>query len=288
MAQAAIEFNSVNYTYHAGTSLAKNGISNVSFQVSTGSFTAVIGPTGSGKSTLVNLIAGLNTPTSGEVIIAEHQLTSRSTKVQQDAIQQSVGYVFQFPERQLFANTVWDDVAFGPRNLDWPAEKVQERVQSVLEQVNFQTDRYQQSPLALSGGQQRLAAIAGVLVMQPSILILDEPTAGLDSGASQRLLSILDTLHRTGVTIIMITHHLEYIVERADQVLLMGHGQLQFSGRPGALFSDADLMKRSQVIPPVAVQLGQQLLPAQSKLPMSITELARQLFPQLKAGEMNE
>lgn len=288
MAQPAIEFNSVGYTYHAGTALATNGIKDVTFTIPSGSFTAIIGQTGSGKSTLVNLIAGLTKPTSGAVTVLGQQLTAQSNKTQQANVQQSVGFVFQFPEHQLFASTVWDDVAFGPRNLAWSTPQINQRVQAALEQVNFPADRYQQSPLELSGGQQRLAAIAGVLVMQPQVLILDEPTAGLDSGASQRLLSLLDQLHHSGVTIIMITHHLEYIAHRADRVLMMGDGQLQFAGRPQELFSDADLMRRNHILPPAAVQLGQQLLPHASSLPLSVTDLAKQLASKLKAGDQDE
>ena len=288
MAQTAIEFNSVGYTYHAGTSLASRGVRDITFTISRASFTAIIGQTGSGKSTLVNLIAGLTKPTTGKVTVLGHSLTTQSNKAQQSAIQQSVGYVFQFPEHQLFASTVWDDVAFVPRNLGWPTDEVNQRVQTVLEQVNFPTDRYQQSPLELSGGQQRLAAIAGVLVMQPQILILDEPTAGLDSGASQRLLSLLDQLHQSGVTIIMITHHLEYVAEHADRVLMMGDGQLQFTGHPQQLFSNADLMTSNHILPPTAVQLGQQLLPASASLPLSLDELARRLAAHLKVGERDE
>lgn len=288
MAQTAIEFNSVGYTYHSGTSLASSGIRDVTFTIPSGSFTAIIGQTGSGKSTLVNLIAGLSKPTTGEVTVLGQSLTKQSNKAQQAGIQQSVGYVFQFPEHQLFANTVWDDVAFGPRNLGCSTAKVNQQVQTALDQVNFPTNRYQQSPLELSGGQQRLAAIAGVLVMQPQILILDEPTAGLDSGASQRLLLLLNQLHQAGVTIIMITHHLEYVAEHADRVMLMGDGQLQFAGHPQELFRNAELMKHNHVLPPAAVQLGQQLLPPGTNLPLSLNELAKKLATQLKAGEQDE
>lgn len=288
MAEAAIEFNSVDYTYHANTSFAIPGIQNVSFTIPQGSFTAIIGQTGSGKSTLVNLIAGLSKPTNGTVRVVNHLLDSQSKKAQQAAIQGIVGFVFQFPEQQLFANTVWNDVAFGPRNLGWSAEKINQRVQHVLEQVKFPVDLYQQSPLELSGGQQRLAAIAGVLVMDPQILILDEPTAGLDSATSHRLLSLLDHLHQTGVTIIMITHHLEYIANRADQIMLMGAGQLQFMGSAQELFSSPELLEHNHILPPATVQIAKQLLPTGRPLPLSVSELADQLSTELKAGGQHE
>lgn len=210
----------------------------VSFSLNQGEFLAIAGHTGSGKSTLMQLAGGLLQPAAGTVRLQGRDLTDKRAAAE---ARHSVGMMFQYPERQLFAATVADDVAFGARNLGLSEDEVDRRVQEALERVHLSyRDLKDKSPFALSGGQQRRVAVAGVLAMEPQTLILDEPTAGLDPRSHDRLLALIEDLHRTqGLTVAMVSHNMDDIGALADRVLVLNRGRIFASGDPLAVFSDA-------------------------------------------------
>lgn len=225
------EARDVDYSYKRG----KKALDGVSFDVRRGESTAIVGQTGSGKSTLLRLMCGLEAPDAGSVVVAG---SSTAKKRGRRAVRRAVGYVMQHPERQLFAQTVAEDVAFGPRNLGLSSEEVTRRVDHALELVGL-ADKRGASPFELSGGQRRLAAIAGVLAMEPELLILDEPTAGLDPRGRARLRELLADLRAHGVTLVQVTHSMEDAA-RADRVVVLDRSRVIANGAPAEVFSRAN------------------------------------------------
>lgn len=244
----------------------------------------LVGQTGSGKSTLVNLIDALTLPTSGQVVVNGRLINNQTSKREQELFRQKIGFVFQFPERQLFAQTVRDDLAFGPQNLGWPQKKINKSIMKALETVQLSPTILKQSPFSLSGGQKRRVAIAGVLAMNPEVLILDEPAVGLDSLAVQRLLNIIKELNQRGVTIIMITHYLEMVTSLVTQIVALHDGQITFDGSPQEFFSSQQLLKKSNLLAPKSIQISREI--GLSGLPLSLDELSANLIERLKNGGM--
>lgn len=216
----AVRFSNVSYIYSRGTPFEKKALSDISFEAEKGDFVCICGKTGSGKTTLIKLVNGLLRPFSGEV-----SLDGRS------------GLLFQFPEDQLFAPTVIEDVMYGPLNLGRNKDQAREDAEKALLCVGLGPELYDRNPFTLSGGQKRLAALAGVLAMKPSVLVLDEPTAGLDFRSSRSLMALLHRLNTDGVTIIMVTHEMELAQEHAKQILVLDKGRLVLSGSAGDVFS---------------------------------------------------
>ena len=225
------EARDVDYSYKRG----KKALDGVSFDVRRGESTAIVGQTGSGKSTLLRLMCGLEAPDAGSIVVAG---SSTAKKRGRRAVRRAVGYVMQHPERQLFAQTVAEDVAFGPRNLGLSSEEVTRRVDHALELVGL-ADKRGASPFELSGGQRRLAAIAGVLAMEPELLILDEPTAGLDPRGRARLRELLADLRAHGITLVQVTHSMEDAA-RADRVVVLDQSRVIANGAPAEVFSRAN------------------------------------------------
>ncbi|WP_270642459.1 energy-coupling factor transporter ATPase [Limosilactobacillus mucosae] len=285
---SAIEFLNVDYIYQADTPMAAWAIKDFSLKLETGSFTAIVGHTGSGKSTLMAMLDGLLVPTHGQLRVGEVVIDNRADKKTLARLRQGVGYVFQFPESQLFAETVLKDVMFGPLNLGVSPAQAKEQALTALEALKLPSDINERSPFELSGGQMRRVAIAGVLAMHPSVLILDEPTAGLDPQASTDLLDLVDELHQKGTTILMITHQMEQAARFADHVLVMNHGQKAAFMTPHELFSNAALLNEAGIMPPASVAFAQQLqshgLFLADSVPLTIEKLADQLTIRLKQG----
>lgn len=227
----ALCVQNVSYSYDKTPALA-----DISFEVSAGQVCALIGHTGSGKSTLARLICALEQPETGSISICG---IPTNNKKQRRALRGTVGYVMQLPERQLFAETVFEDIAFGPRNLHLSEEEVAKRVDALLEQFGLSSKR-DTSPFMLSGGQQRLVALAGVLAMNPQVLVLDEPTAGLDPVGAARIKEIIKGLKAQGITILMITHSMENVAELADYVVALNKGEIALAGTPCAVFAQAE------------------------------------------------
>ena len=282
MAKAKIELRNVNFTYQPTTSLAYQALRNINLKIADGAFTVLVGQTGSGKSTLVNLIDALTLPTSGQVIVNGRLINNQTSKREQELFRQKIGFVFQFPERQLFAQTVREDLAFGPQNLGWSQEKINKSIRKALETVQLSPAILEQSPFSLSGGQKRRVAIAGVLAMNPEVLILDEPAVGLDSLAVHRLLNIIKELNQRGVTIIMITHYLEMVTSLVTQIIALHDGQITFDGNPQEFFGSQQLLNKSNLLAPKSIQISREI--GLRGLPLSLDELSANLIERLKNG----
>ena len=230
-----IRFENVNYIYSGGTTFEKQALKDVSFAVESGSFIGVIGHTGSGKSTLIQHMNGLIRPTSGKIYFHDEDITADGYKKKE--LRSKVGIVFQYPEYQLFEIDVLTDVAFGPKNLGLSQEESRKRAIDALQLVGIKEEQYTLSPFELSGGQKRRVAIAGVLAMQPEVLILDEPAAGLDPGSRKEILDTIVHLYReTGMTVILSSHSMEDMAEYAERLLVMNQGELVMDGLPHEIF----------------------------------------------------
>lgn len=239
-----ISFQDVTYTYSVGTPFEHQALHDFTVQLQQGDYVAIIGKTGSGKSTLVQILAGLLLPTSGVLRVGDFEITSRSKKL--GDYRRQVGVVFQYPEHQLFEESVVKDIAFGPRNLGCNAEEIDRRVTEAMKWVGLSPDLRDRSPFELSGGQMRRVAIAGVLAMRPNILILDEPTAGLDYRGQRDLLSTLKKFHQElGCTVIHVTHNMDEAAQLADQIVLMSEGRLISKGKPHEIFRNLPFLQTS-------------------------------------------
>jgi len=246
-----IEVKNLSYVYMKKTPFEKIALSDVSFSVNEGDFTAIAGHTGSGKSTLIQIIAGL--------IEVEGGVTIDGESVKNKSARQKIGIVFQYPEHQLFEETVEKDIAFGPRNFGLSEDEISARVDESMKAVDLDLELKKVSPFELSGGQRRRVAIAGILALKPKYLILDEPTAGLDPRAHKNLLAEIKKLHKSGVTIILVTHSMEDIAEFAKRVIVLADGKIIFDGTPRKLFTQENILQRAGLFPPSSAQIVQKL-----------------------------
>ncbi len=226
----------------------------VTLRIAAGEIVGIIGPTGSGKSTLIQHFNGLLRPTGGAVRIAGEDLWAPRTDRRR--VRQRVGLVFQFPEYQLFEDTVRHDVAYGPRNLGLPESEIRDRVDEALRAVGLDPRQFgDRSPFSLSGGEMRRAALAGVLAMRPQVLVLDEPTAGLDPRGKEALLQRLTALHRQGLTIVLVTHSMDEVARLARRVVVMNAGRVMGDGPPREIFAREDDLRRIGLDLPQAARL---------------------------------
>jgi energy-coupling factor transport system ATP-binding protein len=249
----------LTYVYGRGTPLEVQALTDVSVTIEAGEIIGVIGATGSGKSTLVQHMNGLLRPTSGRVLLDGADIHAR--RVDRRRIRQQIGLLFQYPEQQLFEETVLADVAFGPRNLGLPEEDARDRARRALEQVGLPPDRFgSRSPFELSGGEMRRAAIAGILAMEPRMLILDEPTAGLDPAGRRDLLSHIRRLHDSrALTIILITHSMDAVAQLCRRLLVLDRGRLVADGPIRAVFADTSRLAALGLGLPQVTQLAHRL-----------------------------
>lgn len=234
-----IDIKNVNYIYNPGTPFEKKALSNINIQIDEGEFIGLIGHTGSGKSTLVQHLNGLLKPTSGDVIVDGINTSKKDVSLRE--IRQKVGLVFQYPEHQLFEETIYADIAFGPKNLGLKDNEVDMRVKSAMENVGLDFESLKdRSPFELSGGQKRRAAIAGVIAMKPKLLILDEPTAGLDPAGRDEILGGIRKLYeKEKMTIVLVSHSMEDIAKLANRILVMDKGELVMDDSPKEVFKRA-------------------------------------------------
>ena len=242
-----IALENVSFTYQEGTPLASTALSDVSFTIEDGSYTALIGHTGSGKSTILQLLNGLLVPSQGSVRVFDTLITSTSKNKDIRQIRKQVGLVFQFAENQIFEETVLKDVAFGPQNFGVSEEEAEKIAREKLALVGINESLFDRSPFELSGGQMRRVAIAGILAMEPAILVLDEPTAGLDPLGRKELMNLFKKLHQSGMTIVLVTHLMDDVAEYANQVYVMEKGRLVKGGKPSDVFQDVVLMEEVQL-----------------------------------------
>ncbi|HEL0007795.1 TPA: energy-coupling factor transporter ATPase [Streptococcus equi subsp. zooepidemicus] len=255
----SIHFQNVSYTYQAGTPFEGRALFDVNLDIVDGSYTAFIGHTGSGKSTIMQLLNGLHLPTSGKVTVAGKAITNQSKNKDIKPIRKQVGLVFQFPESQLFEETVLKDVAFGPQNFGVSQKEAEALAREKLTLVGISEELFGKNPFELSGGQMRRVAIAGILAMQPDILVLDEPTAGLDPKGRKELMSLFKSLHQSGMTIVLVTHLMDDVADYADFVYVLEAGKIILSGQPKAIFQHIDLLKEKQLGVPKVTAFAQRL-----------------------------
>lgn len=250
-----IEVKNVTHTYSEGSAFQATAIQEVSLTIEDGEFLCVVGHTGSGKSTLVQHLNGLLKPTSGQILVDGQDLNGEGSN--RRALRQKVGLVFQYPEYQLFEETVAKDIAFGPKNQGLSAQEIDQRVRRAMAHVQLDYDKYaERSPFELSGGQMRRVAIAGVLAMEPKVLILDEPTAGLDPRGRDRILSMIQALHAEGgVTVVMVSHSMDDVARLATRVAVMSHGRLVAADTPRRIFQQAEMLQSIGLDVPEAVKL---------------------------------
>lgn len=242
-----IALENVNFTYQEGTPLALAALSDVSLTIEDGSYTALIGHTGSGKSTILQLLNGLLVPSQGSVRVFDTLITSTSKNKDIRQIRKQVGLVFQFAENQIFEETVLKDVAFGPQNFGVSEEDAVKTAREKLALVGIDESLFDRSPFELSGGQMRRVAIAGILAMEPAILVLDEPTAGLDPLGRKELMTLFKKLHQSGMTIVLVTHLMDDVAEYANQVYVMEKRRLVKGGKPSDVFQDVVFMEEVQL-----------------------------------------
>ncbi len=282
-----IEVSHLTHCYSEGSALRTVALNDVSFRIENGEFVGIIGHTGSGKSTLVQHLNGLLKPTSGQVLVDGEDLNGEH--VNRRALRQRIGLVFQYPEYQLFEETVAKDIAFGPKNQGLSAAEIDERVRYAMDCVHLDYQKYaERSPFELSGGQMRRVAIAGVLAMRPSVLILDEPTAGLDPRGRDRILSMLEELHaRENVTILMVSHSMDDMARLATRLIVMSDGKIVADGTPREIFMQEEMMTSIGLDVPEAARLCARLRAKGYDLPADLfrpEHLKEQLLRLWKEG----
>lgn len=248
-----ITLSHVSYIYQPGTPYEWHALDDVNLEIPDGEFWGIIGPTGSGKSTLIQHMNGLLKPTQGQVLVDGADLSGRGANLRQ--VRQKVGLVFQYPEHQLFGETIHEDIAFGPRNMKLPADEVERRVARAMERVGLDPSFRDRSPFGLSGGQARRVALAGVLAMEPRVLILDEPTAGLDPRGRDEILSLVGGFPRLGMSVVLVSHSMDDVALMADKVLVMHRGKAHMLGTPSELFTRRAELEAIGLGVPAAVEL---------------------------------
>ena len=282
-----IKLENVTYIYTPGGPYETHALQEVNLEIPDGDFVGLIGHTGSGKSTLVQIMAGLVRPTSGKAYVGGVDLADRKSAVRD--LKGKVGLVFQYPEHQLFEETVFKDVAFGPKNLGLSEKEIEERVNGAIDAVNLGRRTLEKSPFDLSGGQKRRVAIAGVLAMNPEILILDEPTAGLDPVGRDEILSLLKTLHKAGgKTIILVSHSMEDVAKTVQSVVVMHKSRVALSGPLDQVFSKGQALGEMGLGVPQITVIMDKLREAGVGVPegiFTVRQAANAIAGLLKGGE---
>lgn len=281
-----LQVKALTHTYSAGTPFEHKAIDNVDLEVMPGEFLGIIGHTGSGKSTLIQHLNGLLRPTGGEILLDGTDIWERPKEIRKVRFQ--VGLVFQYPEYQLFEETVYRDISYGPKNMGLDASEIDRRVRQAAAFAGIDEDMLEKSPFELSGGQKRRVAIAGVIAMEPKVLILDEPTAGLDPRGREAILAQLRSYHKQkGNAVILVSHSMEEVARNVDRIVVMSHSHKLMDGTPEEVFSRAEeLLQVGLDVPQVtkvAMELQKRGLLADSSV-YTIDELVRRLLA-LKGGE---
>lgn len=286
-----IIFDQVSYTYNPNTPFAVDVLNNVNLTIPENKVTAIIGHTGSGKSTLIQHLNVLLRPTAGTMTVAGEKVTATSEHATLKPLRKKVGVVFQFPEAQLFEESVLKDVMFGPLNFEISEEEAMRIAKEKLALVGIPEHLYERSPFDLSGGQMRRVAIAGVLALEPEVLVLDEPTAGLDPlGHKSMMEMFIDLQQTTNITLVLVTHQMDDVAKYADNVIVMEKGTMVKNGTPAEVFADASWLDQKQLSLPQAMsfmaKIDSQLdvaMPTTEKPPLTVDELADYLL-KIKAG----
>lgn len=285
-----IQFKNVNYVYQPDTPFENHVLHDINFTIKKGSYTAIVGHTGSGKSTILQHFNGLKVASSGSVHIGDIELSKSNRPKNINDIRKEVGVVFQFPEAQLFEETIVKDIAFGPQNFGMSEEKALKKAEEILPVVGLDASFMERSPFDLSGGQMRRVAIAGVLVMEPSVLILDEPTAGLDPKGQLEMMRLFKRLHETkDITIVLVTHQMEDVANYADHMIVLDEGRVVEQGEPSEVFKRSDWLQSVQLDVPKTVGFAEMLTKkegwATENVPLTLDDLTD--FIMDKVGDHN-
>ena len=268
----SIEVRHLTHIYNAGTAMESCALKDVDFTVGDGEFIGIIGHTGSGKSTLIQHLNGLEIPTDGTVLYNNEDIFAEGYELK--ALRGRVGLVFQYPEYQLFEETVLKDVMFGPVNMGKPKEDAEERAREALKSLGLDESYFSRSPFELSGGEKRRAALAGILAMEPEVLILDEPTAGLDPQARADMLGLIRRLHRErGITVLLVSHSMDDVAEYADKILVMNNGELKLFDTPREVFKHRDELRSYGLDVPEITQIVLSLREAGIDVPADISTM---------------
>ena len=257
----SIKFENTSFTYQAGSPFSCVAVKNVNLQIEDNEFVSIIGHTGSGKSTLAQLINSLLRPTDGRIVVGDFVVDSKDKQTKGlKNLKKYAGMVFQFPEYQLFEETVIKDVAFGPKNFNDDEETSLNKAKQALKLVGINEELFDKSPFELSGGQKRRVAMAGIIALEPKILILDEPTAGLDPKGEEEILELFNNIHKQGTTIIMISHNMDNVLKYSTRAIVMNNGEITFDGKPIELFKQDDLITKYNIDAPKVVSFAKDLI----------------------------
>lgn len=283
-----IRFKNVNFTYQPDTPFENKVLHDINFTIEDGSYTAIVGHTGSGKSTLLQHLNALKVPTTGSVWLGDYEVNASRKQKDLNRIRKEIGVVFQFPEAQLFEETIGQDIAFGPQNFGVSEEEALELAREILPVVGLDESFMDKSPFDLSGGQMRRVAIAGVLVMKPSVLVLDEPTAGLDPKGQLEMMDLFNRLHKEeGITIVLVTHQMEDVAIYADNMIVLDAGRVVDEGSPRSVFRNQKWLQSIQLDVPQTVEFANSIAQKKGweveKLPLTLDELADDIIRRLKA-----
>ncbi|CRH21217.1 Energy-coupling factor transporter ATP-binding protein EcfA 2 [Carnobacterium maltaromaticum] len=283
-----ITFEKVGYTYQKGTPFQNKALYDIDLEIKTGSFTALVGHTGSGKSTILQHLNALMKPTEGKVTIGDREILPETNNKNLKGIRKKVGIVFQFPEAQLFEETVEKDICFGPMNFGVPEEDAKVLAKEMLTLVGLDETYLERSPFDLSGGQMRRVAIAGVLAMEPEVLVLDEPTAGLDPKGRKDMMEMFHQLYVTkGLTIVLVTHQMDDVADYADQMIVLEGGTIVKKGLPTEIFKETEWLEEKQLGVPTAVSFGN-LLKEKKGIDLGELPITTELLADLLVAEIEK
>jgi energy-coupling factor transport system ATP-binding protein len=283
-----LEVKNLTHTYGGNTPFINDAVSEVSFTVESGEIIGIIGHTGSGKSTLVSHLNGLLKPTDGTVLIEEKDIWENPKEIRK--IRSKVGLVFQYPEYQLFEETVFDDIAFGPKNMGLKDDELKNRVNEICEIIGIKQEYLEKSPFDLSGGEKRRVAIAGVMAMRPQIIIFDEPIAGLDPKGRQDVMQIISNYRKaTGATVIIISHSMEDMAMFTDKLLVMAGGRLVMFDKTENVFKNGDALREIGLNVPIVTRVFYELKNKGIDLPLDVftVDKAVEVLKNIKAGDRN-
>ena len=281
----SIKFENVSFTYQLNSPFACAAVKNINLEINDNEFVSIIGHTGSGKSTLAQLMNSLLRPDEGVIIVGDFVVDSKQKKTKGlKDLKKYAGMVFQFPEYQLFEETVLKDVAFGPKNFGDSDQVANEKAKKALELVGIDSSLYEKSPFELSGGQKRRVAMAGIIALEPKILILDEPTAGLDPKGEKEVMELFKKIHQNGTTIIMISHNMDNVLEYSSRAIVMSNGNIVFDGKPVELFKLDNLTETYNIASPKVFAFAQDLIKAGYKLNLENIHNISTLVNEIRRG----
>lgn len=285
----SITFKNVAHTYNPDSPFSYVALKDIDLDITEGKVTAIIGETGSGKSTLVQHLNALLLPTQGELEILDKTIVANKKPKNLKALRKQVGLVFQFPEYQLFEETIEKDISFGPKNFGVSEEETKQRVRDIIKIVGLDESYLQRSPFELSGGQKRRIAIAGILAMDPGVLVLDEPTAGLDPQGAQEMMQLFVEMNKTyKKTVLIVTHDMEHVLHYCDEVVVVKDGAIEKTCDVTSFFEQVSLLEELNINPPSIIRLREALIAkgfAIDKKILNIDELAIAVAKEVKANE---